>query len=371
MNVRLIEGPGAIAALDDRWDALVARQPVPNPTLTSTWLRELVAWEPGVPLVAVAEADGRLLAAGAFGVRRPGRILGPRVATWLGTDNYWYSPDLLVDPEVPDAGIALMSSVLEHVGAVEISLPADGIAAATLRARLPQLHEEKRTDEWVTPLPPPRLEYAANRVAHVRRRAERRGAHLEEDIARSPDEVAAALERMFSIHHGRWDGKANAITRFSTTDGHREWYRRVIASMAAQDSVRIIEVREDRRLIASLLGLFAGSGAMLHLMAVDPGAHLRQPGHGSLLAWVNEAMACGATVMDLCWGAGGPNSPKSRLGPTGIPVNELLGSLQRADMTFLMRRRALARGSARARQRAARVRHIPSRLATRHRKESP
>jgi len=34
-------GRAALELLDDRWDELLGLQPLPNPTLSSTWLRQL------------------------------------------------------------------------------------------------------------------------------------------------------------------------------------------------------------------------------------------------------------------------------------------------------------------------------------------
>src|SRR5206468_2213040 len=63
-KVRVARGPAACELLDERWDALVRRQALPNPTLSSAWLRALVPAERG-KFVAIAVFSGERLVAGA------------------------------------------------------------------------------------------------------------------------------------------------------------------------------------------------------------------------------------------------------------------------------------------------------------------
>ena len=76
-RVEVACGNEAVDLLDARWDELLYRQDVPNPALSSTWLRHIASSEVGEPLVVVVEAGGRLLAAGACARRR----LGGRVVS--------------------------------------------------------------------------------------------------------------------------------------------------------------------------------------------------------------------------------------------------------------------------------------------------
>ena len=98
-------GESCRSLFDDRWDDLVRRQPLPNPTLSATWLRHLVEWkEERRPVAIVVEQDGALVAAGAFDLYRPAGRVGPTFARWLGDYRQWFSPDILVDPEESAAG---------------------------------------------------------------------------------------------------------------------------------------------------------------------------------------------------------------------------------------------------------------------------
>ena len=337
LRVRLLEGAAAFASLGAAWDALVRAQVVPNPTMSSTWLRKLVSWEPGVPAVVIAELGGRVLAGAAFGIRRPLGLLGPRVATWLGTSNYQYSPDLLVDPSTPEAGTAVIDEVLGHVDALDLSVPTDGLVAARLQRCVAFVDEQHGTDGWVMTLPPPRLDHAARRSEYELRRAVRRGATIETRIARRSAEVGLALERAFEIHRARWGRDPNAIRRFSSREADRVWYRHTLGAMAETDAVRIVEVTEDGHPVAAVVGLQVGVGSMFHIMATTPRQHLRQPGHVALLSWVKEATANGARMMDLCWGAGGPGTPKGRFGPERIPIVRLRCAHRSRDRILLRR----------------------------------
>jgi Acetyltransferase (GNAT) domain len=337
LRVRLLEGADVFTSLGAAWDALVRAQVVPNPTMSSTWLRKLVSWEPGVPVVVLAELGGRVLAGAAFGIRRPLGLLGPRVVTWLGTSNYRYSPDLLVDPSKPEAGTAVMDAVLGHVDALDLSVPNDGLVATTLRKCVAFVDEQHGTDGWVMTLPPLRLDHATRRAEYELRRAVRRGATIETRVARRSAEVALALERAFEIHRARWERDPNAIRRFSSREADRVWYRRTLGAMVDADAVRIVEVTEDGHPVAAVVGLQIGVGSMFHIMATRPRQHLRQPGHVALLGWVNEATANGSRMMDLGWGAGGPGTPKGRFGPERIPIVRLCCAHRSRDRTLLRR----------------------------------
>jgi CelD/BcsL family acetyltransferase involved in cellulose biosynthesis len=174
------------------------------------------------------------------------------------------------------------------------------------------------------PLPPPRLDYARDRIEFELRRARRGGAAVAMTVAEEPPAVVAALERLFVLYRERWDRRSREIPRFSTSDEQREWYRRAVGSMAARDEASVVEVWEDRALVASKLGLTSGWGSMFHTTATRPGRRLRGPGHVAMVALVDAAIAAGATIMDLGRGAGTPSGPKRRIGATEVPLASFL-----------------------------------------------
>jgi CelD/BcsL family acetyltransferase involved in cellulose biosynthesis len=344
LRVRVAWGEEAIALLDERWDALVRRQPVPNPTLSATWLREMMAWERGVPFVVVVETGDRLVGGGAFGLRRPLGPRGPRLATWLGGGRRM--PDLLVDPEVPDAGERLVDALVREAHAVSLlSTPLDGAAASALGARTPWVGRWHEVDGWVVALPPPKLEDLRAKVAYAKRRAARLGARVSVSVAGDPEAVAAGLERLFTLHRERWRGRRDKMVQFSTTEEQRAWHRRAVAAMAAHGEVRLVEVFEDDEPVAASLDLVAGRSTFLLTTATRVGGRLRSPGYVTILACVEAAMAAGGEVMNLGGGSGEPGTPKAALGPTLVPCGRLiaarLAAAQRALEGALWLRKAV------------------------------
>jgi len=131
------------------------------------------------------------------------------------------------------------------------------------------------------------------------------------------------LERLFQLHRERWTGR-NDVSLFSETEACRAWHRRAIAPMVSRGAVRIIELMENGELVAAILGLLAGRGAIFHTPATRIGGILRGPGHVAMLAWVDAAMKAGAEVMQLGRGSGEPEGPKGSLGPTMVDCGFLL-----------------------------------------------
>jgi CelD/BcsL family acetyltransferase involved in cellulose biosynthesis len=332
--VRAEIGESCGSVFDDRWDDLVRRQPLPNPTLSATWLRHLVEWE-GEPVAIVVEQNGALLAAGAFGLYRPGGRVGPTFARWLGDHRQWFSPDVLVDPDTPSAGEIVIDALLGLADVVHLPAAENGAAYVALRAKVPWLSELPGAEGWIAPLPPPRTEDALRRFEKDSRRAERRGAEVAFRLASTPDEVIAALERLFVLHAERWRNRQGEIPRFSTTDAHRAWYRRVVAAMAERGEVLITEVMEDGEVFASDMGFVAGHGGVTHTTAVRLGGRLDEPGRATQLQLCLALEAAGVRAIDLGWGACEPGSPKSGLGPTRVVVKRLLAAGSRRSQRAL------------------------------------
>lgn len=321
--------------LDARWDDLVARQPVPAPTSSAVWLRGLLELERGRPLVLAVEQRDKFVAAGAFGIRQVAGSGRPRVASWLADEPFWYSPDLLVDPQQPELGAVLINALLDHVDAVHLAADVGGATPRALKARVPWLEITESAEGYVLPLPPPRGEYAEKRAAYNLRRAARVGCDLSIRTASEPRAVEAALERLFALHRERWSGRADFQPTFAATNALTDWHRRVVVALAHVGGVRIVELVEDGELVGSVLGLIHGRGALFHTMAVRPGGRLRGPGHIVLLELARQMHASGATALDLGLGAGDPNGPKARLGPARVQVVRMLAARDRRHQKVL------------------------------------
>jgi len=352
--VRVLSGLPALEELDGRWDTLLARQPLPNPTLSSTWLRAAARWETGTPLVAVVEEGGLLLAGAALEVRHGGRF-SPRVATWLGPARQLVSPDVLALPDRPEAAQALLAGVFEAADVISVWTQASGVAAQALAAVAPWRRVVRTNDRWLLPWPAPRLDYARERAAYEVRRALRRGARVEVRVVAEPAETEAALLRLFRVHRDRWRDRAEETPRFATTAEHRRWNRGVVRDLAVDGHVRIAEVLEDGRAVAGCLGFVYGHGGLGHTWAVRPGGEMRQPGHVAVLACVDALATAGATVMDLGLGSGGPNTPKARLGSLPDPAVAILAAGTRSHQRPYEALKGAALAGRRLRGAAARV----------------
>jgi CelD/BcsL family acetyltransferase involved in cellulose biosynthesis len=334
LTVRRETGESCASLFDDRWDDLLRRQPVPNPTLSATWLQHLLSRETGRPLAIVVEHNDVVVGAGAFGLYRPFRA-GPTFARWLGDHRLWFSPELLVDPATPTAGEAVMDALLGVADVAHLPAPEHGAASSALRARVPWSTEVMAAEGWVTRLPPPRLGSAFKKFGKDCRRAGRRGAAVSVRLAASPDGVAAALERLFVMHAERWRTRGGEIPGFSTTERHRAWYRDVVSSLAERGEVRIAEVLEDGEPFAIEMGLLLGRGALLHTKATRLGGKLEQPGRVPALSLLAAFEKAGVHTVDLGWGAGEPEGPKASIGPTRVIVNRILAAGSPRSQSFI------------------------------------
>ena len=345
-RVQVAAGPAAISLLDARWDVLVGRQALPNPTLSATWLREVARWQSGTPLVVIAEEGGDLVGGAALEVRHAARH-GPRLVTWLGPVAQQFCPDILVDPEHPGAGELVLAAALGEADALTIGVSASGEAARALHAVAPWHSAAVTGERFIVSCPPPRLEYARKRAAYEVRRAARLGGEVTVRVAADPDDVAPALVRLFRIHRDRWRDRPDETPRFATSRAHRLWNMRTVAAMAAGGNVRIAEVIEDGRAVAGAVGFLHGTGGLAHTQAVRIGGKLRQPGHLAVLACVEALAEAGATAVDLCYGSGEPSGPKARLGAVSEPVELVFAArtphLQRPYLALRRVRRAVGR----------------------------
>ena len=349
-EVRVARGPAACELLDERWDALVRRQALPNPTLSSAWLRALVPAEHGQP-VAIAVLSGEQMVAGAvFAVTPLGGKRGPTIARWLGNPASQRLPDVLVDPRDPVAAAALASALVDEAwGSHFGNVPLRGNLARMLTSAAPWTRVEARLEAVVATLPPPGLRRARKKARYYTRHAQRLGTTVAIDIHSVPDAVLAALERLFVLHEERWSRRSGAMRQFHT-EAERQLYRCAIAALARGGNARIVEVREDGQLVASNLCLLSGRGAMFHTTATRVGGRLEGPGHVALLAMVENAREAGAETIYLGRGLSGP---KRRMRPTLVPAGSLFVARGRGAQRILNAGLALERAHFAVRSRSS------------------
>jgi CelD/BcsL family acetyltransferase involved in cellulose biosynthesis len=316
-------------ALDEHWDDLVDRQPLPSATLTSAWLRGLRPT--GTPVLVLVRRGDSLAAGGAFRRRRVGTA---NVATWLGGIRL---PGILSADGDAEAAAEVIRSVLAHCDALWLpATPPLGPTRPALDLVAPWRRSTATTPcGWMIELPPPRLEHARARAAYALRRAERNGAAVTTCVRREEREQAQSFDRLVRLYRERWRGRESEGNRHSDIAVEQERYHALFAALAERRKARIIEVFEDDRLVASTLGFLTGKGALFHTTATEPGGALRGPGHVAMLAWVDEAVDAGAEAMYLGRGAGEPEGPKARLGARPIELMDVLAAPSRARQRVL------------------------------------
>jgi hypothetical protein len=332
LKLRVERGGSAAGLLDDRWDDLVRRQELPNPTLSTPWLKALVAIERSEPVTVAVLAEERLVAAAAIARARPVIPGAPHVSRWLGNPESQRLPDMLVDPEEPEAGRLLASALAGEAWATHFAnVPLGGNAARFVGELMPWARRESRTPAVIAPLPPTGLRRARKKAHYYVRHALREGVAVETVVRRRPAEVLPALERLFVLHEQRWRGREGAVQQFRSE--HDRWlYRQGVGGLARRGEARIVETWEDGTLVASNLCLLAARGAMFHTTATRLGGRLEGPGHVALLAMVEEAMEAGAEIMYLGRGLSGP---KRRMRPELVPAGSLFVARRRAAQRAL------------------------------------
>lgn len=319
LRVRVARGAEVADVLDARWDALVAQAAIPNPTLTSDWLRELLPHARGRPLAVTVESEEGLVAGGLFEVLSVGRRGGPRLATLIAGGFSILYTDMPVASDAPHAALLVAEALLEEAHSFEILCTSEGAFAKALAERTPWCRVRPSIEGWVTPLPPPKLEAARRRAEYDLRRAERAGAVVTVRVAEESGPVAEALERLFDLHEERWHGRADALPRFSTTEDQRGFYRRAVGTLARSRKARLVEVVDDGVVVSSYLGLLCGRGALFHTTATRLGGTLQSPGQVGMVAWADAAVSAGAELMFLGRGATQPEGPKARIGGGPLP----------------------------------------------------
>ena len=311
-EMTILEGAAASAAFDERWDDLVLAQPVPNPTLLSTWLKALAVDSPAQPLTILVQRNGRLVAGGAFALHERLRPLGWKVATWLGSSLQLFSPDLIADPAVPAGPVLIADALLARVPAVYlVETPVLGLAAQAFTTRAPWARAFPEQPGYRVALPSPRVSRLERKSTYSIRRVERLGIEVNVRLAEAPHEVLSALDRFFAVHESRFPPGANGDRRFAN-EPTRQWYRDTIGRLARESRAFLIEIQESGYLMASQLTLLAGHGALFHGAATRPGGRLRGPGHVLMHLSLQHALDKGARrhgSRTVCGSAGRAERP--------------------------------------------------------------
>jgi CelD/BcsL family acetyltransferase involved in cellulose biosynthesis len=322
-----ITDPDAFEALENAgWDDLVRAMSRPSPFMLHPWLREW--WRTAATgsrlAVQVAFRDGRLVAALPFVVRPS---FGVKIGELMGGNS---SPlgDLLMAPGEPDeTGRSLLArarSGEQHL--VDLfGLPGE----SRLSSLLPEgdLRLIRRVDAPMLDLRPgwPQVYEGktSSKTRNLHRRRRRQLSELgtlEVVIARTADELDAAITDAFRLHERRWAGRPDG-SNFGTPTG-QIFHRAAVRALAASDVPRIVLLKLDGRAIAFHYYLAFCGCMYVHRLAFEPALSRYSPGLVNTLDAIAAAADEGLTRVEYL---GGTERYKADLSDGPAPLYQGIG----------------------------------------------
>jgi CelD/BcsL family acetyltransferase involved in cellulose biosynthesis len=293
VQVEKVETPEALAALEQEWNALASVHGEGLPFRTWEWN---VAWwrwfrersfgvRDSLFFRAFRSADGRLVGvAPLILVRRPGYgVAVVRGLEFVGTDPYVTEVRGLICEEAwrPQVYRALA----EHLEACSGSwdwirwrgLPPDGEGGLPPSARR-GMQPICEVPAYYLNLPGSWEEFKASRPRNLKESLrkcynslKRDGHAFELVTARSPEEVAPAVEQFLALH------KARAVAAGLKPHGNvfcdavsRGFLHEVCGRLAARDAVRIFQLRIGTQVVATRIGFAVGDTLYLYFSGYDP-----------------------------------------------------------------------------------------------------
>jgi CelD/BcsL family acetyltransferase involved in cellulose biosynthesis len=288
-----ISRPEDFARLADPWDELVRSMPRPSPFLLHGWLTEWWRHYGGERTLAVHVARRGERLGGALPLCRTRRF-GLRATEFLGGTKAPLA-DLLLSPEEDGATAAQLAGCITTGGvdyADLFGMPRDSRLAAAVAPGSLNLLERQEAPvldlkvDWEAIYAEKLSSKARSARRRYRRRLETLGV-VEFSVARTPDELAPALEDAFRLHALRWKGRRET-SGFSKPVG-RAFRRAALLRLSQQDIPRLVTLRLDRRAIAFALYLVYERTAYGLTMGFDPAFAPYRPGTETLLSSLEAA----------------------------------------------------------------------------------
>jgi CelD/BcsL family acetyltransferase involved in cellulose biosynthesis len=307
LAIETISTEASFDRLAGEWDDLVRAMPRPSPVLLHCWLREW--WrhygDAGDLAVHVARRNGRLVGALPLCVRSR---LGLQELTFLGGDQSVLA-DLLLDPN-EDRSIAAALTERGLAGAYDYAdlfgLPKGSRLLAAVEPTALRLIE--RSEAPVLDLDGDYEDFYRERMSSKKRNQHRRRrrqleqlGRLEVTVARTPDELSAAIEDAFRLHALRWNGRPDG-SRFGTPTGIR-FQRAAVRALGELDVARIVTLKLDGRAIAFHYYFALERRMYVHRIAFDPALGRYSPGIVNTLDTLEHAAREGATRIEFLGGA--------------------------------------------------------------------
>jgi len=306
LTLDTISDGAAFEQLGAEWDALVRPMPRPSPFLLHGWLCEW--WrhygDGGKLAVHVARRNGKLVGALPLCVQ-PRR--GLRVLMFL-CGRHSALADLLVAPGEDEAAAALaqQAAASDHDFADFFGLPGGSRLVNVLGNS--RLHVIERVESPVLEIDDDWAEVYGRKMSSKKRSEDRRRTRklaslgtVEVSVARTHDELDAALEDAFALHELRWHGRPDG-SEFANPLGRR-FVRAALHALADIDVPRIVTKKVDGRPIAFKI-FFTLEGRMyFYRSGFDPAFARFSPGVLTTLATIEVGAREGATRVEFLGGA--------------------------------------------------------------------
>ena len=288
-----------LGSLEAEWDELVRAMPKPTPFLLHGWI---LAWlrhyaQDAEPAIHIARRNGQLVAALPLVVRRR---FGLRIASFVGDDHPFVDMLLAAGESLETARALADYAAQSHDCASLLMISAESVI---VKACGEHLRLVPRVCAPAFDLTPDFEHEHRERYSRKRRKIQRKLARLgtfEFEFAKTPDELAPALEHAFRLHALRWQGRFDT-SGFVTPKGI-DFHRDVSQNLARDGVSRVLTPCLDGQPIAFIY-YFVLSGRMFcYRAAFDPEYARFSPGLLSLLAAIEQSAAEGVTTVELLGG---------------------------------------------------------------------
>jgi len=307
LSARTLTTVSELGQVREEWDRLVRAARRPSPFLLHGWLE---AWcrhfaADGLLRIHLVErADGRLLGALPLVVTR---TRGLRVAQFVGGGQSALA-DLLLAPDAPAEAAGELVRLAHRSGHDYADL--FGVAGESNLSRVTGALDLKLVERVEAPV----LDLSAGFDAVYREKtsSKRRNLHkrrvrqlselgrVEFRLARTSDELAAALEDAFVLHRLRWSGRPDG-SGFGTDAGMR-FHREAVQALAPLDVPRIVTLTVDDRPIAFHYFFAFCGGMYVHRLAFDPAFGRYSPGAVTTLETIRMAAGEGLERVEYLGG---------------------------------------------------------------------
>ena len=300
-------GRGAVDALRDEWDALLARGPVDLPFLTSGWTAAwLDAFAPGATLRVLVARDGAGRAVGIAPLLEERVRGGVRLSA--PANDHSCRVEWILGPDVAGAVGALWAHLRDRMRWDVLllrDLPRDGPTSVHLEAlaaadRHPCGRWESMRSPWV-PLGGGGVEAATSTKfqANLRRRARRlteTGAVAVRRVDGGED-LDAALDAFLALEAAGWKGaRGTAIARDARLV---TFYRAAARDAARRGTLALRALEVDGRPVAFHFGLVHGGAYLLPKTAYDEALGAVSPGQLLQREVLAECEARGLEAFDF------------------------------------------------------------------------